>query len=80
MEGQGFGKAMLDRAVKSEGTINDMGASAAIRGREQMLIDHYGGAIRSGGTSGNQINSIGPRNLAKPYYLGMASWYFGNKF
>jgi len=33
----------------------------------QCAGQHYGGAINSGGTSGNQINSVGPRNLARLY-------------
>jgi RHS repeat-associated protein len=80
MEPKGFGKAVIDRALESDNsTAGDMGRSAAIRGREQTLIDHYGGAIRGGGTSGNAINSISPYNPLKPYYMSMNVWYFGYK-
>lgn len=41
----------------------------AIRGREQMLIDHYGGPQSTGGTSGNTINGIGANNKNRDTYI-----------
>jgi len=41
----------------------------AIRGREQQLIEKFGGAKSGGGTSGNAINGISPRNPKRQQYL-----------
>lgn len=49
----------------------------AIRGREQMLIEHFGGAKSEGGTSGNAINGISPKNKKKDQYLEAALKLFG---
>jgi RHS repeat-associated protein len=80
MRVQGFGDPMVDRSLKSTATINDVFARAAIRGREQMLIEHHGGARSSGGTSGNAINGISPWNLARPGYIAAATAAFGTEF
>lgn len=53
MSEKGFGPAKLDRSSSNP---------AAIRGREQQLIKHHGGAQSEGGTSGNAINGVSPRN------------------
>jgi RHS repeat-associated protein len=80
MRTQGFGNPMVDRSIKSTATINDIFARAAIRGREQMLIEHYGGARSSGGTSGNAINGISPYNPLRSGYKSAALVAFGNDF
>jgi RHS repeat-associated protein len=80
MDAKGFGPARLDRWVRSVATVNDAVGRAAIRGREQMLIEHYGGAQSEGGTSGNAINGISPYNPLRPFYIGTAQTYFGNRF
>lgn len=49
MNEKGFEPAMLDKSSKN---------AAAIRGREQQLIEANGGAQSTGGTSGNKINGI----------------------
>ena len=49
----------------------------AIRGREQLLIENYGGSKSSGGTSGNQNNGISPRNKQKKIYIQAAIKLFG---
>jgi hypothetical protein len=59
---------MLDRSS---------GNAAAIRGREQMLIDANGRAQSVGGTSGNAINGISPKNPKLPSYMGAAEAEFG---
>ena len=69
MNDKGFGPAVLD---KSSSDYN------AIRGREQMLIDAYGGAKSTGGTSGNTINGISSNNPNRDYYLDTAKEAFGD--
>ena len=68
MNSKGFGPAKLDQ---SSSNYN------AIRGREQMLIDYYGGAQSTGGTSGNVINGISSKNSLKATYFGEAEGEFG---
>jgi RHS repeat-associated protein len=53
MNEQGYGPAQVDKSSSSPD---------AIRGREQQLIEANGGAQSEGGTSGNAINGISPRN------------------
>ncbi len=65
---KGFGPALLDM------TSNN---SAAIRGREQQLIEANGGAKSSGGTSGNAINGISPKNPKRETYMNAARNEFG---
>ncbi len=48
-----------------------------IRGREQQLIDYYGGAQSVGGTSANRINGVSDFNLARPIYLSASVAAFG---
>ena len=69
MNEKGFGPAVLD-----ESSTN----SAAIRGREQQLIDKHGGAKRDGGTSGNDIRGISKRNKKGDYYFEEARKAFGD--
>ncbi len=64
MNDKGFGPAILD---ESSADYN------SIRGREQMLIENYGGAKSVGGTSGNAINGIGPNNKNKSNYIKAAT-------
>lgn len=63
-----FGPAILDEFSDDKD---------AIRGREQMLIEHYGYAKSEGGSSGNQINGISPRNKKKNLYISAAIKLFG---
>jgi RHS repeat-associated protein len=51
---------------------------AAIRGREQQLIDFYGGAKSVGGSARNMINGVADFNLNRPIYMGAARAEFGN--
>jgi hypothetical protein len=67
MNDKGFGPAVPDKTSSSKG---------AIRGREQVLIDKNGGAKSSGGTSGNTINGISPRNPKRSSYLRAAGKEF----
>lgn len=41
---------------------------AAIRGREQQLIESNGGAQSTGGTSGNAINGVSAKNKKGAFY------------
>jgi RHS repeat-associated protein len=68
MNDKGFGPAVLDKSSSN---------AAAIRGREQQLIDTNGGARSSGGTSGNAINGISPSNPNRGRYIGEARREFG---
>jgi hypothetical protein len=65
---QGYEAAQLDKSSNN---------GDAIRGREQFLIEQHGGAQKSGGTSGNRINGISPRNRKGPGYKAAAKQEFG---
>jgi RHS repeat-associated protein len=64
----GYGPASLDKGSNSYN---------AIRGREQQLIDHYGGAQSVGGTSGNRINGISDYNPMRGTYMNSSTAEFG---
>lgn len=66
---QGYGPLELDRVSYYKNSI---------RGREQMLIDFYGGAQSIGGTSGNKINGIWPFNYKREMYMLAAEAEFGS--
>ena len=68
MIAQGYEPAVLDKSSSSY---------EAIRGREQMLIDYYGGAQSIGGSSGNAINGIGANNTKGSIYMNTAIGEFG---
>jgi len=68
MNNEGFGPAKLDN---SSSNLN------AIRGREQQLINKYGGAQSQGGTSGNRINGISAKNPNIQIYIYAAEKEFG---
>ncbi|MBY6239087.1 RHS repeat-associated core domain-containing protein [Vibrio harveyi] len=67
---EGFGPAVLDVSSTNK---------AAIRGREQQLIEANGGAQSMGGTSGNAINGISPKNPNRETYINEANKEFGNQ-
>ncbi|MBR6946120.1 MAG: hypothetical protein IKH64_09295, partial [Prevotella sp.] len=48
----------------------------AIRGREQQLIDYYGGIGNS--KLGNKIRGVSKSNIWGRYYHNMSNSYFGN--
>jgi hypothetical protein len=50
----------------------------AIRGREQQNIKNNGGAKSQGGTSGNAINGVSPKNKNAQKYEQAAKKEFGN--
>ena len=62
-----YGPARLDKSSSNPD---------AIRGREQQLIKHHGGAKSEKGTSGNAINGVGPNNLKKNRYEKAANKEF----
>jgi hypothetical protein len=68
MNKKGFGAAKLDRSSSNK---------AAIRGREQQLIDSHGGARSAGGTSGNAYRGISETNPRRTFYLDEATREFG---
>ncbi|WP_312404246.1 RHS repeat-associated core domain-containing protein, partial [Rhizobium sp.] len=70
MNSKGFGPAALDKS-----SVN----AAAIRGREQMMIDAMGGPKITGGTSGNAINGISRSNPNRDNYFSEAYREFGGR-
>ncbi len=68
LNAEGFGPPRLDQWT------NDYGA---IRGREQMLIDYYGGARSVGGSARNMINGVSDFNPNRPFYMDAARRSFG---
>jgi RHS repeat-associated protein len=80
MTDKGFGAAVLDKSVtaaKSVAERHSDPAYQAIRGREQQLIDHFGGAQSFGGTSGNAIRGIATDNPLLDTYMKAAKKMFG---
>ncbi len=65
---QGFDVPYIDRTSTNP---------AAIRGREQQLIDRFGGAQSQSGTSANKINGISPANPNRQNYLDQTLKEFG---
>jgi hypothetical protein len=65
---QGYGPATVDRNSAN---------AAAVRGREQQLIEQHGGAQSQGGTSGNAINGVSPNNKKGPQYKRACTNEFG---
>lgn len=51
--------------------------AAAIRGREQQVIEASGGGKSTGGTSGNSINGVSSKNLKRNHYKKQAKKEFG---
>ena len=68
MNSKGYEKAILDKSSTNK---------AAIRGREQELIDQLGGAKSEGGTSGNAIRGISKNNPKLELYMREAEKEFG---
>jgi RHS repeat-associated protein len=68
MNQEGYGPAQLDKTSSNPD---------AIRGREQQLIEVHGGAQSQGGTIGNKINSVSPRNPKRKQYQEAAEEEFG---
>nr|WP_240554309.1 MULTISPECIES: polymorphic toxin-type HINT domain-containing protein [Streptomyces] len=80
MTEKGFGPAVLDQsatATKSVALRHSDPSYQAIRGREQQLIDAFGGAQSAGGTSGNAIRGIAEDNPLRGLYLNAATAAFG---
>ncbi|WP_285780806.1 polymorphic toxin-type HINT domain-containing protein, partial [Microtetraspora sp. NBRC 13810] len=80
MNDQGFGPAVLDKWV--EGTLpvaqrHSDTAYRAIRGREQNLIDFFGGAQSAGGASGNAIRGIADDLGERSTYMDAARRLWG---
>jgi len=59
MNDKGYGPASVDKASTNQD---------AIRGQEQYLIEKHGGAQSTGGTSGNRINGVSPKNPNRSRY------------
>lgn len=65
---EGYGPAVLDQSSTDR---------LAIRGREQQLIDHFGGARSDGGKSGNAIRGVSKINPLGFIYHWAANFKFG---
>jgi RHS repeat-associated protein len=65
---EGYGPAALDKSSPKPD---------AIKGREQQLIDHYGGAQSQGVTAGNKINAVSPANPRRSDYHNSSIEEFG---
>ena len=65
----GFGNPVIDRAVQG------YSGYPAIRGREQQLIDHYGGVGNP--KVGNRIRGVSKLNPLGYIYYGASNLYFG---
>jgi hypothetical protein len=70
LDNQGYGAAQLDKYSIDY---------AAIRGREQQLIDFHVGAQREGGKSGNQYRGVGRRNKLRKLYDDASTLEFKGK-
>ncbi|MFI9384800.1 LamG-like jellyroll fold domain-containing protein [Kutzneria sp. NPDC052558] len=80
MNDKGFGPAVLDKALAATKSIADRHsdpAYQAIRGREQRLIDLFGGAQSENGTSGNSIRGISRDNPQLGEFMQAAQDAFG---
>ncbi|MBX9784360.1 MAG: hypothetical protein K2X48_13805 [Chitinophagaceae bacterium] len=70
LRNDGYGSATLDKYSKDY---------AAIRGREQQLIDFHGGAQSEGGRSGNRIRGVGRGNKLRKLYDNASTIKFKGK-
>ena len=70
---RGFTKPKLDMVAQG------LRARLATRGREQQLIDFFGGAQSEGGTSGNLIRGVSKINPQGRIYHGESNRMFGSK-
>jgi hypothetical protein len=83
MTAQGYGPAVLDRWSAATLPRSQRWADPAyqaIRGREQQMIDRYGGARsdhRPGSRSGNAIRGVAPYNPLGRVYHAAATARFG---
>jgi RHS repeat-associated protein len=68
MNNKGYGPPQLDQSSSNPD---------AITGREQQLIEVNGGAQSQGGTSGNAINAVSPKNPLKETFIQAAEKEFG---
>ena len=69
LNAEGFAPPVLDQWSSN---------GQAVRGREQQLIDYYGGAKSVGGTTRNAINGVADFNPNRPWYIGAAIAEFGS--
>ncbi|WP_203909341.1 RHS repeat-associated core domain-containing protein [Rhizocola hellebori] len=80
MNDKGFGPAVLDQfqdATLPHASRHSDPAYQAIRGREQGLIDFFGGSQSDGGTSGNAIRGIAADNPLLDTFMNAANVAFG---
>ena len=68
LNAEGFEKPVVDVYTTNR---------AAIRGREQQLIDYFGGAQSVNGAARNAINGVADFNPFRGYYMGESIREFG---
>lgn len=74
LNAEGYNPPILDQALMLQ---QDPNAYGAIRGREQQLIDYFGGAQSYEGTSRNMINGISYYNPLRSTYIQLSIARFG---
>jgi hypothetical protein len=85
MTAAGYGPAVLDRSTTATLPYSRRRydpAYQAIRGREQQMIDHYGGSRsdrRPGSRSGNAIRGVARDNPRGRIYHAAATVMFGQR-
>ncbi|MBK0867695.1 RHS repeat protein [Saccharopolyspora sp. HNM0986] len=80
MDEHGFGPAQLDKFADANLPFVQRHQDLAyqmIRGREQNLIDFFGGAQSAGGTSGNAIRGIAEDNPLRQTFMDAARGQWG---
>jgi hypothetical protein len=81
LNSEGFLAPMLDRYASDDPRVGgapfSFNAYFSIRGREQQLIDFYGGAQSVGGSARNRINGINDFNPLRPLYIDASITRFG---
>ena len=80
MTAQGFGPAVVDKSIYATMPYADRYgdlAYQAIRGREQSLIDYFGGAQSMGGPSGNAIQGVADDTALRSAFMDATRRAFG---
>ncbi|MGP4029526.1 RHS repeat-associated core domain-containing protein [Actinomadura sp. 3N407] len=80
MDAEGYGPAVLDQYLEATLPVTQRHSDTAyqaIRGREQNLIDFFGGAQSAGGASGNAIRGISDGLPERSTYMGAARRVWG---
>ncbi len=80
MTKKGFGDAIIQDKVEATLPYSRRWRDPsyhAIRGREQQMVDFWGGAKSEGGTSGNTNRAVGPKYIQRMQYKKESIREFG---